>query len=175
MTSINVGAFTKIGCGMYVVCARKGERFNGQIANTVFQLTSQPATIAVSINKTNLTGEYIRESHAFTVSILERDTPLAFIGRWGFRSGRDIDKFEGTRYRIGETKAPVVLDHTLAYLEAKVIQEVDVGTHALFVGQVVACDVIGEGEPLTYSYYHQVKRGTTPKTAPSYIEPAKGA
>ena len=77
------------------------------------------------------------------------------------------------RDKIGETQAPVVTDNTLAYLEARVIQEVDVGTHTIFIGELVGADVLREGEPMTYAYYHQVKRGTTPKTAPSYVEEKK--
>jgi len=163
-------ALHKIGYGLYVICSRKGDRLNGQIANTVFQITSEPPTISVSINKNNLTHEFIRESKVFTVSALSQDAPLSFIGHFGFKSGRDIDKLEGINYKIGETRAPVVTDNTLAYLEVRVIQEVDVGTHTLFIGELVAAEVLKEGEPMTYAYYHQVKRGTTPKTAPSYIE-----
>ncbi|TEU02131.1 MAG: flavin reductase, partial [Dehalococcoidia bacterium] len=108
------------------------------------------------------------DSGVFTISILEQETPLGFIGRFGFKSGREVDKLDGVTYKLGETKAPIVLDHTLAYLEARVINHVDVGTHTIFIGELVAAEVIGEGEPMTYAYYHQVKRGTTPKTAPSY-------
>ncbi|GAG55455.1 unnamed protein product, partial [marine sediment metagenome] len=157
------------------VCSRKGDKLNGQIANTVFQITSEPPTIAVSINKNNLTHEFIKESKVLAVSVLSQDTPLPFIGRFGFKSGRDIDKLEGINYKIGETQAPVITDNTLTYLEARVTQEVDVGTHTIFVGELVGADVLREGEPMTYAYYHQVKRGTTPKTAPSYIEEKKEA
>ncbi len=172
---MNLEALYKLGYGLYVVSSRKGERLNGQIANTVFQITSEPPTIAVSINKNNLTHQFIRESKVLAVSVLSQDTPLSFIGHFGFKSGRDIDKLEGINYKIGETQAPVVTDNTLAYLEAKVVQEVDVGTHAIFIGELVAADVLKGGEPMTYAYYHQVKRGTTPKTAPSYIEEKKVA
>jgi len=172
---MNLKALYKLGYGLYIVCSRKGDKLNGQIANTVFQITSEPPTIAVSINKSNLTHEFIRESKVFTASILAQDTPLAFIGHFGFKSGRDIDKLKGINYKLGETKAPVVTDHALAYLEAKVNKEVDVGTHTIFIGELVGADVISEGEPMTYAYYHQVKRGTTPKTAPSYIEEKKEA
>jgi len=156
--------------GLYVIGSQKGDRLNGQIANTVFQVTSEPPTIAVSINKQNLTHEFISESKVFTASILSQDTPLSFIGHFGFKSGREADKFKDVKYKLGETKAPIVLDHSVAYLEAKVIHQVDVGTHTIFIGEVVGADVIGEGEPMTYAYYHQVKRGTTPRTAPSYIK-----
>ncbi len=167
---MNLKALYKLGYGLYVVCSTKGGRLNGQIANTVFQITSEPPTIAVSINKNNLTHEFITESKVFTASVLSQDTPLSFIGHFGFKSGRDIDKLESINYKIGETQAPVVTDNTLAYLEARVIQQVDVGTHTIFTGEVVGADIIKEGEPMTYAYYHQVKRGTTPKTAPVYVE-----
>ena len=168
-------ALYRLGYGLYVVSSKKGDRFNGQIANTVFQVCSEPPVIAVAINKENLTHEFIEDSGVFTASILSQDAPLAFIGRFGFKSGRDIDKFEGIDYKIGETQAPVVTDYTLAYLEARVMKKLDVATHTIFVGELVGAEVLKEGEPMTYAYYHQVKRGTTPKTAPSYIEKEKEA
>ncbi len=87
---MNVKALYKLGYGLYVVTSKKGDRFNGQIANTVIQITSEPPTIAVSINKENLTHEFIKESGVFTASILSQDTPLSFIGHFGFKSGRVI-------------------------------------------------------------------------------------
>jgi flavin reductase (DIM6/NTAB) family NADH-FMN oxidoreductase RutF/rubredoxin len=170
---MNLKALYKLGYGLYIVSSRKGDRLNGQIANTVFQISSEPPTIAVSINKNNLTHEFITESKVLAVSVLSQDTPLTFIGRFGFKSGRDIDKLDGINYKIGESRAPVVTDNTLAYLEVRVDKEVDVGTHTIFIGKLVGAEVIKEGEPMTYAYYHQVKRGTTPKTAPSYIEEKK--
>jgi flavin reductase (DIM6/NTAB) family NADH-FMN oxidoreductase RutF/rubredoxin len=170
---MNLQALYKLGYGMYVVCSKKGDKLNGQIANTVFQVCSEPPTIAVAINRQNLTHEYIMESKVFTVSVLAQDTPLNFIGNFGFKSGRDVDKFQGVKYRLGETGVPIVLDNCLACFEAKVMDFVHVGTHTIFVGEIVAADVIKEGEPMTYAYYHQVKRGSTPKTAPSYVEKKK--
>jgi len=167
---MNLKALHKLGYGLYVVSSVKGDKVNGQIANTVFQVTSEPPTIAVSINKTNLTHQFIKESKVLAVSVLSQDTPLSFIGHFGFKSGRDIDKFEGINYKKGETQAPVLIDNSLAYLEAKVSQELDVGTHTIFVGGLAGADILKEGEPMTYAYYHQVKRGSTPKTAPSYVE-----
>ena len=170
---MNLAALHKLGYGMYVIGSRKGDRLNGQIANTVFQITSEPPTIAVSINKNNLTHDFITESKVFSASVLYQKTPLGFIGRFGFKSGRDTNKLEGIDYKIGETEAPVVLENAVSYLEARVVKEVDVGTHTIFIGQVVNADVISEKACMTYEYYHQVKRGTTPKTAPSYVQEAR--
>ena len=171
--NMNTKALYKLGYGMYVVSSKKGEKINAQIANTVFQITSEPPTVAVSINKNNLTYEYIKESKVFAASVLCQGTPLSFIGHFGFKSGRDMNKFEGVNYKIGKTGAPVVIDNVVAYLEARVTKEIDVGTHTIFIGEVVDSEVISEEACMTYEYYHQVKRGTTPKTAPSYIEEKK--
>ena len=172
---MNTKALHKLSYGLFIVGSRKGNKLNGQIANTVFQITSEPPTIAVSINKNNLTHQLIKESKAFAASVLRRDTPLSFIGHFGFKSGRDIDKLEGIDYTTGKTKAPVVIENAVAYMEAKVIKEVDVGTHTIFIGELIDADVLTEEECMTYDYYHKVKRGTTPKTAPSYIEEKKEA
>ena len=167
---MNIKALFKLGYGVYVVTSKKGDRFNGQIANTVFQVTSEPPTVAVSINKNNLTHEFIKESKVFSASVLCQDTPLTFIGRFGFKSGRDTDKFDGVNYKIGETGAPIVLDNVVSYLEARVTREIDVGTHTIFIGEVANADIISDKVCMTYEYYHQIKGGKTPKAAATYIE-----
>lgn len=159
-----------IGYGMYIVSSNKGEAINGQIANTVFQITSEPVTIAVSINKKNLTHEFIESSSRFSLSILLEDAPLSFIGRFGFRSGREEDKFKDIKFERLASGCPVVLDHSIGYLEAKVINKLDCGTHTLFIGEMTDSKVLRSGKPLTYDYYHQVKRGGTPNTAPTFIK-----
>ena len=170
---MNLKALHNLSYGLYVVASEKQGKLNAQIANTVVQVTSEPPTIAVCINKQNLTHEFITESKVFVASVLSQDTPLSFIGHFGFKSGREIDKLKDVNYKLGEAKAPIVLDHSLAYLEARVINQLDVGTHTIFIGELVGADVLREGEPMTYAYYHQVKGGSTPKTAPSYIEERK--
>ena len=170
---MNPTALRKISYGLYVIGSRKGDKLNAQIANTIFQITSDPPTIGVSINKNNLTHEYINDSKVFTASVLCQDTPLSFIGGLGFKSGRDTDKLKGINYTLGETKAPIVLENAVAYFEARVVKQLEIGTHTVFVGEVVAADVVSEKTCMTYDYYQQVKRGTTPATAPSYIAEVK--
>ncbi len=167
---MNTKALWKISYGIYIVSSRKDNKFNGQIANTVFQITSEPPTIAVSICKTNLTHEYITASKIFTASILSQEAPMQFIGNFGFKCGRNIDKFKDIKYKAGVTGAPIVLDYSIGYLEAEVISAMDVGTHTIFVGQVVDAEIMNEKEPMTYDYYHKIKGGKAPKSAPTYIK-----
>ncbi len=158
----------KLSYGLYIICSVNGEKKNGQIANALSQITAEPCTIAVSINKLNLTHEYIEKSNVFTTSILSRDAPMPFIGTFGFKSGRTIDKFQHVHYKLGTTKAPIVIDNTLGYLESQVIDKIDVGTHTLFIGKVQNAELLSDDPVMTYEYYHEVKGGFSPKTAPTY-------
>lgn len=160
-----------ISYGMFVVSSNKGSSFNGQIANTVFQVTAEPAAVAISINKQNLTHEHIEASRQFSVSILNEEAPLNFIGKFGFKSGRSTDKFKGTAFKVLDNGLPVVLDYTIGYLSAKVVNKFDCGTHTLFLGEIISGVLIKSGKPLTYSFYHQVKRGSTPQSAPTFTPP----
>jgi len=158
----------KISYGIYVVCSKNEEKINGQIANAIFQVTSDPPVLAISINKQNLTHDFIEKSKNFSISILSEKTPMKFIGTFGFKSGRDIDKFKDVEYKLGKTKLPLVLDNALACIEAKVIDKIDVGTHTIFIGKVEDAEILSEEKPMTYEYYHKVKGGVSPKTAPTY-------
>jgi len=166
---MNLDTLHRLGYGLYVVSSGVGNKFNGQIANAVFQTTSDPPTIAVCINKKNLTHEYIETSRHFSVSILEKDTPMQFIGRFGFRCGRDFDKFKETAHITSERGNPIVTEHATGYLECEVIDNMDLGTHVLFVGKLIDAENLTDGEGLTYDYYHNVKGGKSPKTAPTYV------
>ena len=160
--------------GMYIVAANKGELLNGQIANTVFQITSEPQTIAISINKQNLTYEFLQSAAYFSVSILAEETPLPFIGKFGFKSGHKEDKFKDTKFKLLDSGCPVVLENAVSYLEAKIVNRFDCGTHTLFLGQITASEIINKaGKPMTYEYYHMVKHGTTPPKAPTFIRGEK--
>jgi len=166
-------ALHNIGYGMYVVSSNKGEALNGQIVNTVFQVTNEPVTIAVSINKNNLTHEYVVSSSHFTVSVLSEETPFVFIGKFGFKTGRTESKFKDVKFEILPSGCPVVLENTLCYIEAKVVNSFDCGSHTLFLGEVTGSRIVSSGRPMTYEYYHQVKRGKTPASAPTFIKGEK--
>lgn len=148
-------ALRAISYGLYIVSSRKGDKLNGQCANTVFQITSDPVQIAVGINKNNLTHEYISDSGAFSVNILNQDG-MPLVKNFGFRSGREADKFAEVVYELGSEGLPIIKD-CLASLECKVVGSIDLGTHTLFVGEVLCGRAGNNGEPMTYAQYHQFK------------------
>jgi len=167
---MDLNVLHNIHCGMFVVSSEKLGKFNGQIANTVFQVTSEPATIAISINKQNLTHEFIEASKRFSVSILSEDATLNFIGKFGFKSGRSTDKFKDTAFKILDNGLPVVIDYAIGCFSVKVVNTFDCGTHTLFLGEILASEMLKAGKPMTYAFYHQEKRGSTPQSAPTFIK-----
>lgn len=161
--------FTKLSYGVYIISSRLNDKFNGQIATAVMQVTSEPSRVAIALNKNNLTHEYILKSGLFSITVLGMSATLKFIGQFGFKSGRDVDKFTDCIYEIGENGCPVIMEYSIAIIEAKVNNSLDVGTHTIFVGDVVAARILSDEEPMTYSYYHKHLKGKSPKTAPTYI------
>jgi flavin reductase (DIM6/NTAB) family NADH-FMN oxidoreductase RutF len=156
---------------MYIVTTKDGDRINGQMSNSVFQVSSDPPIVSISINKQNDTHAMISRSGMFAVCVLDISAPLTMISVFGFKHGRDIDKFNGIAYRPGSNGAPIITNGTTAFLEAKVRSSADAGTHTVFLGDVTEMGCLGEGEPMTYAYYHRVLKGVTPKTAPTYTTP----
>lgn len=160
----------KISYGMFVITSKLGDKINGQIANTCFQVSSEPPLIAIALNKNNLTHKFVDEGNVFAVSILSEEATFKFIGIFGFRTGKDFNKFEGINYKIGLTGSPIVLDYALGYIETKVVKKLDVGTHTIFVGEVLEGEILNDKKPMTYDFYHNVIKGKSPKTAPTYIK-----
>lgn len=169
--SIDRRAFLGIGYGMYIVASERDGKLNGQIANTVFQVSSEPALIATAISKDNLTHDYIEKSGHFSITILEQSTPFQFIGLFGFRSGRDVDKFSGVKHKIAGNGCPIIIENAVSAIELKTVNQVDVGSHSLFIGEVLNTEIFSEGSPLTYAYYREYIKGKTPKASPTFIPP----
>ncbi|MFH1010112.1 MAG: flavin reductase [bacterium] len=168
---LNLEALWSVTYGLYVVTSHLDGKSNGQIANTVVQVTAEPVRIAVSISKNNFTHGFIAGSGAFGVSVLDENAPMTFIGLFGFKSGRDIDKLSRVSFKGGVTGCPLVTENALSIFDARVFAQVDAGTHTVFLADVVQAEIVQKGNPLTYTYYQQVKRGKTPKNAPTYQKP----
>lgn len=171
---MNLEAYFKITYGLYVVSSRLDNKLNGFISNTVFQVTAEPAQFAIACSKNNFTADMIKQSNVFALSALQKETRADIIGAFGYRSGKDIDKFVNFNYKIGKTGAPILLDDSIAWFECEVSQTVDMGSHILFIGKVIDGDLIdAAGEPLTYAWYRDVKKGKAPKNAPTFIDANK--
>jgi ferric-chelate reductase [NAD(P)H] len=165
---IDLDTLFQIQYGVFIISSFAGDKINGQIATVTFQVTNQPIQIVTCLNKNNLTHQFVTGSKAFSVSILSEEADLIFIGKFGFRSGRDIDKFVDTNYKKSITGSPLILDHVSGTMDLKVIQAIDIGTHTLFIGELLAAEKVNAKNPMTYDYYHKVVKGRTHQNAPTF-------
>jgi len=168
-TQLDFRVLNDLSYGLYIVTSRDDDRLNGQVINTAIQVTAEPPRVAVIINKKNLTHEFILKSGVFAVSVLDESAPLKFFGPFGFRTGREIDKLEGVRFKKGITGCPLLIEHCLSVLEAKVFDKIDLGTHTIFVGDVLTTEMLKTGKPLTYHFYREELKGKSSKNAPTFV------
>ncbi|HAH30760.1 MAG TPA: flavin reductase [Elusimicrobia bacterium] len=168
--SIIGNTLSQLTYGLYIVSSRDGEKLNGQIVNSVFQVTAEPPKVAISLHKNNLTHSYVGKSRIFSVSVLSQDTPMIDIGLFGFKCGRDVNKFAKIAHKFSDS-CPIVTENALSVFACKVVSSLDIGTHTLFIGEVYDAETFKEGVPLTYEYYKIVKKGRTQKNATTYTEP----
>ncbi|HPS57018.1 MAG TPA: flavin reductase [Spirochaetota bacterium] len=169
--TLNLEAFYKISYGLYIVSTKSGGKMNGYISNAVFQVTSDPARFAICCSRNNFTAGMISESGLFSVSVLAQDAGQELLSLFGYQSGRDVDKFTNTKHIMADSGIPVVTQDCLAWFECRVNQSVDLGTHILFTAEILNSEIIdAKGEPLTYSWYREKRKGRAPKNAPTYIE-----
>lgn len=161
--------FTKMSYGMYIVSTMDKERATGCVANSVMQITWDPHTVAVSINKKNYTNKCIRECEKFAISILDEKAEPLLIGTFGYQSGENINKFQNVDFEIIE-EMPII-KNSCGYIVCELINTMETETHSVFLGRVIEGDILNDNEkPMTYSYYHQVIKGASPKNAPTYVE-----
>ena len=153
---MNNNVLFNIGYGLYVLTANEGEKDNGCIINTVMQVTSDPLQIAIAVNKKNYTNEMIQRTKKFNVSILSESAKFEIFEHFGFHSGRDTDKF-ASFYNTKRSPNGVlyITQNTNSYMSAYVKQEIDLGTHTLFIAQLVAAEILSDEPTVTYTYYQK--------------------
>jgi len=154
---VEAEALYKIGYGLYVLTAQDGAKDNGCIINTLMQVTSiSPHKIAITVSKENYTHDMIVKTGEFNISILTEDTPFKVFEDFGFRSGRDVDKFKGYEEITRSANGIIYLTkHTNAYISGKVISTVDIDTHTMFIALMTHGEVISDTTSVTYAYYHK--------------------
>ncbi len=168
---MNTNAFRSLSYGVYIVSTLDGERATGCVANSAMQITSTPATIAVSINHDNYTNGCIEKAGKFAISILSEKSDAGLIGTFGFQSGKDVNKFDGVE-AVQSEGLSVVAD-ACAYVVCKVVDKMETSTHTVFLGEVIDADVLKKEDAMTYAYYHKVVKGKSPKNAPTYLPDEK--
>lgn len=166
-------ALHKLSYGIYILTTKTEGKPYGCVINTAFQITSQPPRMAVSCNRDNFTHDMIEKSGVFGITVLSEAADSTLIGTFGYKSGKDVDKFSGLSYKDGpHTGVPLLPKAGMTTFECRVVKSMDVGTHTVFIGEI--CDAVvtePESREMTYRYYHEVLKASAPKNAPTYIAP----
>lgn len=157
-----------ISYGMYLVTT-KGHKMSGCIINTLTQITSESPIISISLNKDNYTNQMIKESKQLAISILSEETKNDLIGLFGFKSSKDVDKFDKIEYET-INELPVITKNMCGYIIANVINIIDCETHDIIIARIKDMEKLNEYPAMTYKYYHEVIKGKAPKNAPTYVK-----
>ena len=160
--------FKYVNCGLYVVSSEN----SGCVINTLTQVNSKDPLVTISVNTDNYTNKIIKKNMKFAVSILNTDVTMDLISEFGFKSSKYVNKFENVKYKFVDNTS-VLTENAIGYIICDVIKIVDCDTHDLFIGKVINSEVLNDGNPITYEYYHKVLKGSTPPKAPSFIKVQK--
>ncbi len=148
-------ALFNLSYGVFLLSSKSGDKINACITNTCIQVANDPVRIAISVLNSNLTCDYIKDSGVFSVSVLDKTCIFDTIKHFGMQSGRDVNKLEGVKMPMDLNGVPYMAWSTNSVLSAKVTESVDLGTHTLFVAEVVDMKVMSKELPLTYADYHK--------------------
>ena len=155
MANVDLTALFNIGYGLYVVTSNDGKKDNGLILNAIMQVTNTPNRVAVTINKQNYSHDVIKASGVMNVNCLSTDAPFSVFENFGFKSGRNVNKFEGTTPLRSDNGLAFLPRYINAFMSLKVEQYVDLDTHGMFICSVTESRVISDRETMTYAYYHE--------------------
>lgn len=146
-------ALFNIGYGLYVVTSNDGQKDNGLIVNTVTQVTNTPNRIAVAINKANYSHHVIRQTGKMNVNCLTTEAPFEVFEKFGFVSGRNVDKFKDYKPLRSDNGLVFLPRHINSFMSLKVEDYVDLDTHGMFICSVTEARVLSDKETMTYTYY----------------------
>ena len=166
---IDKNVFKKLSYGLYIITSSNEKEKAGCVVNTVTQITSNNPILAISINKDNYTNKIIKESKKLIINILSEKVKKDVITTFGFYSSKDIDKFANVDYELFEG-IPALNEGINGYIVGEVISITSVFTHDIFLVKVISTKVINNDDSLTYKYYQENMKGTSPKKAPTFIE-----
>lgn len=166
---MDINVLNDISYGMYIISTKYMDKNIGCFVNTVCQITAENPILSISINKNNYTNEALSVGNKFGISILSEKTDAQLIGKFGFFSSKDTNKFDGIKYEE-ISNIPIVTDNICGYIICEVINIVSCETHNIVLARVIDTKKISDNIPMTYKYYHTVIKGKVPKTAPTYKE-----
>jgi flavin reductase (DIM6/NTAB) family NADH-FMN oxidoreductase RutF/rubredoxin len=149
-------SLSKIGYGLYVLTTNYDNIDNGCIINTVQQVTSNPLRLSIVVNKNNYTHDLILDSCVFNINVLTTETPFKVFEHFGFQSGRSVNKFAGCEQELRAVNHVLYLPKYInAYFACRMVKSIDLGTHTMFIADVLDAVLVNDKDTVTYDYYQK--------------------
>ncbi len=167
---VDIKSFFKMSYGLYIISGQDGGSHSGVIVNTLLQTSANPEKVSVTISKNSYTMKLIEKSKKFCATVLTESADIDFIANFGFKCGKTCDKFANVEVEIAENGVKYSPQHAAAVFECTVTEQKDLGTHIMFFADVDEAKTISDEPVMTYDYYYNVVKGTTPKDSPMYSE-----
>lgn len=164
---MDLNVLRNITYGMYIISTKYENEMVGCVVNTVTQITSESPVLSISVNKNNYTNEMLKKSKKIAISILSEKTNKDTIIEFGYKTSKESNKFENINYKI-EKDIPIVFDNICGYIIGDIINIIDTETHDIFLIRITDTQSINDYIPMTYNYYYNNLKGTSPKNAPTY-------
>ncbi len=165
---MDYSALSRFSYGTYILTTGDGEKNNAMLLSVAMQVAADPAITAVSITKTNYSHDLIKENKKFNISVVTEGTPLKFLENFGFKSGRDIDKFKNVTTVVASNGIPAVTENCNSYFEYEVVGEYDCEKNTVFFAKLTNTYILGTGKQMTLQYYQDVINGKISPNAPAW-------
>ena len=163
---IDNSALFKLSYGLFVLTTGDGEKDNGCIVNTAMQITSSPLRISIAVNRANYSCQLIEKTGVFNVCTLSQSATMGTFERFGFQSGKDVDKFSGTAYdKRTANGLRYVSEQVNSVISGKVFHSYDCGSHMIFIADVTECFTVSNEPSVTYQYYFDHIKPAAAKSA----------
>ena len=166
MAEVDKTALFRIGYGLYVITAHDGVKDTGCIVNSVCQVADNPLRVSVCINKANYTNEVVAKSGVLNINCLSVEAPFDVFKRFGFQSGRNVDKFADCAETAPRSANGLIVlpEYINAFMSLKVVSTVDLGSHTMFLCEITEAKAVSKLDTMTYTYYQQ---NVKPKPQPA--------
>lgn len=151
-------ALQDMSYGMYIVSTNYQDKNCGLVIDSLVQQNMNPPIIGISLNKESYTSLAIKSTGRFTVSVLDMNTKMDIIERFGYKSSRDFDKFKDTEHKIVSYNMPIITENTCSFYECEVIKYEELDDHTVFFAKILNAEKLNNNEPMTYRYYYDILR-----------------
>lgn len=146
-------ALNQLSYGTFVLTVKKENIRNGCILNTVIQIDED--TLCMSLQNFSFSNSLLDVGDYVTIHTIHNQTSRAIFENFGWKSGRNGDKFEDENY-VEDDYFIILCDGINNYFKGKIKNKFVLDTHTLYVVHILNSEVLNEKPSLTYKEYQEI-------------------